>query len=133
MADQQEQAYESPFQKDSILELSDVINRAVIEYARKNDTKVDIFVVLASLGHAAFHTSLALVNGEDMAVMNEQMKEVTHELLLKLDAVRVEKDNHHAIDLIASTHLLSSLSEIYSKRRDNTVIKILQDEAQASK
>jgi hypothetical protein len=129
-------AYETPFTEQAVLSLSDHIKASLTEYAKNNgkDGKVDFFVMMAALGQTAFEMAMSTLpkSQEDRKAIHDEMRLLTDNLLAKIDAVRVEYKTRGSTDLVAIAHLMSLVAEIYSRRRDAAVLKVLQDQAEAA-
>lgn len=129
--------YETPFTEKAVLHLADSIKQHLNEYAKTHgqDGKVDFFVMMAALGQVAFEMSITTLPKtlEDRKAVHDEMRLLVENLLAKIDAVRVEYKIRGATDLVASAHLMSLLAEVYSRRRDAAILKVLQDTVEAAK
>lgn len=136
MAEEQNKAteYETTFTKNNVFELSNEIAKAVNEYAKEHgDTgKVDIFVLLAALGHVGFEAGMKILtkDEEHATKVHKEMQLVSKDLLVKLDAIHLEHKTTASADLIGISHTLSVVSEYYANRRDTNIKKLIQDKAQ---
>lgn len=132
MSDTKAVTYESPFTEEAVLKLTDHIKASLTEYAKTHgkDGKVDFFVMMAALGQTAFEMAMTTLpkTPEERKAIHDEMRLLTDNLLAKIDAVRVEYKTRGSTDLVATAHLMSIVSEIYSKRRDTAVLKVLQDQ-----
>lgn len=131
-----ENTYQSQFTKENILTLKGVINRAINKHAEKrvNGKKLDIFLILAALGQAAYELTIRTLPKDDAeAKMDvDQMKVLVDKMITLMDTERPQLKTKPASELLASIHLFSVISEFYSRRRDDILQKIIQDVAKTA-
>lgn len=136
MATEQEQqpVYESPFNKESLIGLVSHLKHSLQDYAKEHgkDGKLDFFLMYAALGQTAFEMSYNSLprTEEERAETRPEVTRIVDGLLAKLDGVRAEFDTRGTSDLIGAAQFMAIVAEIYCKRRDAAVAKMLEDQQQ---
>ncbi|MNP35707.1 hypothetical protein D3C76_1290520 [compost metagenome] len=96
------------------------------------DGKVDFFLMYAALGQTAFEMAYNTLprSDEDKAAVRPETQRIVDGLLAKLDGIRAEFNTRGTSDLIGAAQFTALLAEIYCKRRDAAVEKLLTDQQQ---
>lgn len=120
------------FTRDNLLDLSKAITDTIHTYAKEKSGNghVDLFLLLAALGHVGFEASMKIFpqTKEEVEPYYNQMRSLADSILKKIDAVNVEEKLRGGADLTAVAHLTAVLAEFYAKRRDD-LAKAVQAEA----
>lgn len=129
--EQQQPVYESPFNKESLIGLVDHLKQALTTYATMNgkEGKLDFFLMYAALGQTAFEMAYNTLprSEEDKVALRTETPRIVDGLLAKLDGIRAEFQTRGTSDLIAAAQFTALLAEIYCKRRDAAVEKLVAD------
>lgn len=125
--------YKTQFTKENILSLKSAINEAVNKYAEnvQENKTLDLFVILAALSQSAYEVTVRTLpeNDEQAKKARDEMVVLVDRLIKETDATRKEIKNTVAAEIMATAHLLGVVSEFYSRRRDESIERLLQDEA----
>lgn len=132
-----ENTYESQFTKENILSLKSHISREINNYAKEEveGGKLDIFLILAALGQCAYEVVINTLPKDDADARKnvDEMKVLVDKFIIETDKTGQELQLQPAPKLLAAAHLISLMSEYYSRRRDEVVLKLIQESAQEGK
>jgi hypothetical protein len=125
--------YQTQFTKENILAVKTIINKAINEYAENEveGKKLDIFLILAGLGQAAYEVTIRTLpkDDADAKIHVDKMKVLVDKMITLIDTERPTIEAKPTAELLASIHLMSVIAEFYSRRRDDVLEKIVQDMA----
>lgn len=133
----EENTYESQFTKENIISLKSHIAREINAYAKSDAEtgKLDIFLILAALGQCAYEVIINTLPKDDADAKKnvDEMKVLVDKFIIETDKTGQELKLQPAPKLLAAAHLVSIMSEYYARRRDDVVLKMLQEAAQEGK
>lgn len=122
--------------KENVQKLSAKLHNAIRTFVDEDfeDDKIDIFLVLASIGQTGYELAMHGLTADDEMRQKsiDQMVLIADKILREMDATREEVKTHPSAEIMSVAHMFTLIAEFYAKRRDEQVQKMLQDEALTS-
>lgn len=119
-------AYETQFNRENIDKIALALKNAITEIGKTQEQKLDVFVILAALGTVSYDYSMAVLprNDEERARVHAEMKNISDDLIKKLDALHIEKQYMGVSDVVAIAHVQALFAEYYARLRDDALTKM---------
>lgn len=120
--------YETQFTRENVQELNKYIQAQIAQFAVDKDSKLDLFVIVASLQQAAYEVTLRSLaeNKEEAEIKTQAMLPISQQIVSTIDNNRAENQTQPTEELLGAIFGSNVIVEFYAHNRDEKIAALMQ-------